>query len=970
MGAMGLTLVTGPANSAKAQFVLDRYRSALAGSPILVVPRATDVEHYRRELAGDDAVLGVRVEPFGGLMREIARRARVAEIAIGEQARERLLEAVLAAASLELLAPSAQSPGFVHALARFVAELESRRVPPARLIAALRAWAPSGTRRARYGAELAAIYRDYRRALERLNRLDGELLATRALDALRLEPHRWGRTAVFCYGFDDLDPLQLDAIETLAHRVGTQVTISLPGEPGRVALAGRAAILETLRPGAEEVVALPPVDTFYEDPILHHLERSLFEDAPAVRPPGSAVRLLEGGDERAEAELIAAEIAELVAAGCAPRDIAVVIRGPHSVGALLAGVLDARGVPHAAARRERFADSALGGGLLAMLRAGLLGGAAADLVRWLRTPGVVAQVAFVDRFEAALLKGGIRELAAARALWEQEHWPLDALDRLAEAAQRPGPALLDRVERELEGLFAAPWRREAALLDAWQAAVLGAARRTLRDLRELTRADRSLAPPPAAIAAALESVVVELAAGAEADAVLICDALALRARRVRALFIAGLQEGAFPAPAREEQFLAAAERAELAQASGLVLGGQDDALAAERYLFYALCSRPTRWLRVSWHDATDDGDAALRSLFVDDLADCFDAQLITGRALRGAGAVAWGEGSAGAPSLASLERVLRGPRRRGPVIGSLAVPERLVALRGHDPHSASALERWVACPVSWFVERGLRARPLAPDALPLVRGSAAHEALRAVFVALRERTGSARIDAAGLADVLEQLDGVLAEPARALSPNAALDRAERRRLRSDLRRYLEFVAAATSGHEPREFELAFGLADDPLPAASLAGGALALCGRIDRIDIDPRASTALIYDYKAASAEPAARWGLRGCLQPALYMLAVEQLLGTEGVGGLYQPLRTAELRPRGAIRADVEPAAPLFDNDRLAPEALRELIDAQLAAALVAAGELTSGALEPRPASCTPGGGCRFPAICRCEAR
>ena len=970
MGAMGLTLVTGPANAAKAQFVLDRYRAALAGSPILVVPRARDVEHYRRELADDGAVLGARVEPFGGLMREIARRAGVAEIAIGEQARERLLEAVLAAASLELLAQSAQSPGFVHALARFVAELESRRVPPARLIAALRAWAPSGTRRAHYGEELAAIYRDYRRALERLNRLDGELLATRALDALRLEPHRWGRTAVFCYGFDDLDPLQLDAIETLAHRVGTQVTISLPGEPGRVALAGRAAILETLRPGAEEVVALPPVDTFYEDPILHHLERSLFEDAPAVRPPGSAVRLLEGGDERAEAELIAAEIAELVALGCAPRDIAVVIRGPHSVGALLPAVLDARGVPHAAARRERFADSALGGGLLAMLRAGLLGGSAADLVRWLRTPGVVAQVAFVDRFEAALLRGGIRELVAARALWEQQHWPLDTLDRLAEAAQRPGPALLDRVERELEGLFAAPSRREAALLDPWQAAVLGAARRTLRDLRELTRADRALAPPPAAIAAALESVVVELAAGAEADAVLICDALALRARRVRALFIAGLQEGAFPAPAREEQFLAAAERAELAQASGLVLGGQDDALAAERYLFYALCSRPTRWLRVSWHDATDDGDAALRSLFVDDLADCFDAQLMTGRALRGAGAVAWGEGSAGAPSLASLERVLRGPRRRGPVIGPLAVPERLVALRGHDPHSASALERWVGCPVSWFVERGLRARPLAPDALPLVRGSAAHEALRAVFVALRERTGSARVDVASLAYALEELDGALAEPGRALSPNAALDRAERRRLRSDLRRYLEFLAAAPSSHEPREFELAFGLADDPLPPVSLAGGALALCGRIDRVDIDPGASTALIYDYKAASAEPAARWGPRGCLQPALYMLAVEQLLGTEGVGGLYQPLRTAELRPRGAIRADVDPAAPVFDNDRLAPEALRELIEAQLAAALVAAGELTRGALEPRPGSCTPGGGCRFPAICRCEAR
>ena len=106
----------------------------------------------------------------------------------------------------------------------------------------------------------------------------------------------------------------LDAIEALAHRVGAQVTLSLPGEPGRVALAGRAATLETLRPGAEEVLTQGPLDTYYEDSTLHHLERALFEDAPARRPPGSAVRLLEGGDERAEAELVGAEIADLLAA--------------------------------------------------------------------------------------------------------------------------------------------------------------------------------------------------------------------------------------------------------------------------------------------------------------------------------------------------------------------------------------------------------------------------------------------------------------------------------------------------------------------------------------------------------------------------------------------------------------------------------------------------------------------------------
>jgi hypothetical protein len=84
---MPLTLVTGPANSAKAQIVLERYRAALAHSPILVVPRAADAEHYRRELAESGLVLGVRVEPFSGLMRELARRAPTGPRPLGDRAR-------------------------------------------------------------------------------------------------------------------------------------------------------------------------------------------------------------------------------------------------------------------------------------------------------------------------------------------------------------------------------------------------------------------------------------------------------------------------------------------------------------------------------------------------------------------------------------------------------------------------------------------------------------------------------------------------------------------------------------------------------------------------------------------------------------------------------------------------------------------------------------------------------------------
>jgi hypothetical protein len=45
-GPMPLTLITGPANAAKAGAVLERLRAALARDPVLVVPTAADAAHY------------------------------------------------------------------------------------------------------------------------------------------------------------------------------------------------------------------------------------------------------------------------------------------------------------------------------------------------------------------------------------------------------------------------------------------------------------------------------------------------------------------------------------------------------------------------------------------------------------------------------------------------------------------------------------------------------------------------------------------------------------------------------------------------------------------------------------------------------------------------------------------------------------------------------------------------------------
>ena len=109
---MPLTLVTGPANAAKAHVVLERYRAALAREPILVVPRSADAEHYRRELAHSGATVGARVEAFSGLIREIASRAGLLERPLGEHARLALARSAVAQTRLRALAPAARSPAF------------------------------------------------------------------------------------------------------------------------------------------------------------------------------------------------------------------------------------------------------------------------------------------------------------------------------------------------------------------------------------------------------------------------------------------------------------------------------------------------------------------------------------------------------------------------------------------------------------------------------------------------------------------------------------------------------------------------------------------------------------------------------------------------------------------------------------------------------------------------------------------
>jgi ATP-dependent helicase/DNAse subunit B len=957
---MPLTLILGPANSAKAGEVLGAFGASRRRGALLVVPTIRDAELYSRELAADGAILGRSVLTFSGLAREIARRVGYAQPSVSDLQRRRLLRRALARAELVTLAESASAPGFAAAALELIAELERSLISTERFAQALGAWAGGQEQRRRYGREIASIYRNYARELERLGRADAELYAWRAIDALRAAPGRWGATPVFFYGFDDLTPLERDAIETLSRVSGAPVTVSLTYEAGRAALAARADVVEELKAFAARVVELPALDQYYEHRVLHVLERRLFESAEDRPDPGQAVGLLESGGERAEAELVAAEVLELLRARVPADEIAVVYRSLSGAAALVVRVFDEFGIPAAIEREIPFGHTPLGRGVLAMARCSLLPdeqSSAAELIAYLRTPGVLKRMELADSLEATVLREGLRTPAEARDRCGLRLGELDSLRTASSPARE-----LERQARRLLGL---PHRGEAVLLDRDERLDAGAVAVLVRSLAQLEELGET--PSGTELVQLLEELVVPVGGRGGAGrtgAVLVAEPLQIRARRFRAVFVCGLQEGVFPAPGAPDPFLSDERRRELNVASGLRLRPREDALARERYLFYSCASRATERLVLSWRSSDEEGNIELASPFIADVAELLAPEWFDRRRRRLVADVVFDPSDAPtARERARAEAARSGPTSLEPAVPQTLSDTALRRMRHSEILSAGALEAYANCPVKWLVERELQPALLGPEPEPIVRGSFIHDLLEQLLSRLgRAATPESLPEAERILDELLQSNG----PPLARGRPASVRSAARRSVQADLRRYLAHEARSGPGWDPDALELRFGFEDESLPALDLREG-VRLRGVIDRLDADG-AGRAIVRDYKSGSARPeysSARWSEDRQLQVPLYMIAVRELLGLDPVAGFYQPLGGDDLRARGAFLDGAAVGSGVVATDSRSRSDLAEALDDARSRAVALAARLRSGELTRCPETCSRDG-CAYPGICR----
>src|SRR5581483_707095 len=266
--------------------------------------------------------------------------------------------------------------------------------------------------------------------LDRLGRWDRDLLRRAAAERLQSDFDAWHGEPVFAYGFEDLTGAEWALLEALAGR--TEITVSLPYEPGRAAFASLRRTAEDLqRLAGARIEELPPRWGETAHPALAHLERGLFDDTPpAAVPIDGAVRFFEGAGARGALELVGDELAGLLRAGTPAEAIGVVCPSTDRWRAPLDTVLGSLGIAYTLDGELRIAQTPLGQALTALLRFAWLGGTRGDLFTYLRSP-----FSGVPRHAVDFVEGRLR----GRAVQSPE--------RVVEEAEKlrgsPLPALAD-----------------------------------------------------------------------------------------------------------------------------------------------------------------------------------------------------------------------------------------------------------------------------------------------------------------------------------------------------------------------------------------------------------------------------------------------------------------------------------------------------------------------------------------------
>ena len=994
----GLTLVLGPANSGKMGLALRWWQERLSRRPVFVVPTGPDTVNLNLEMvrragaliAQSPAVtfdglvalvLGSRPHYLSGFQREIVLQRLLQEIPV------RSLEG------------AAALPGTASALGGLLLELEESGEHPGQLEKAFKHWRDSRASGKSLAEDLARLLPAYAAAKAELGATDRPIAVIEATARVGAQAEvrsgkqregqggAWDRP-VICYGFTSFTPGQRRLLHAIA--AGAPVLVTLPYERGReINLTSDSEFQEWER-AAERIVEMGPQPASFASPALYFLERNFMRDRPSGPPPPpvdgpSGVRFLLASGRRNEAELTAQEITALLKEGIAPGSVGVVVRDVGAWRRVLSDAFESCGIPSRVEGQVELSETGLGNAFLNVLRAfvtgenepllaylrspfsGMSRDRSADLelaFRRLGSPGV-AELTDLTGGESREVLEGVETLVARNTDGHAspDLTPLRVLARSMLAASLAGATIDSRETEEDVKAFGAVTQAIGELADSGGIGAVGWER---------------ILPP-------LRRVPVSLGCAGEEDVVRVISLQRARARRFQVVFVLGLVEGELPGRRSRPSLLTREQRARMNAASGGRLLA-DDLEAEDAALFLSALSRPWQLLYLSARDADDAGQQAIPSFFWD-VARRLTAVAEEG-GKRGLGDVVYrsdeapgarhylracvSEGRPAHPAVPG-SRALRELRHLHNPPTRLRDPSNLAELAAQQSFAPSALERYLACPFSWFISALVGVHDAEPELDGATFGRLVHGVLSATY---RDLIGGGdvplRPENLDVALEIAKRHARLAVESGDCPGTAAERRLAAWRIRKLITGLLSSESTVESNLVPAETEVCVGL------HGGVDVGGLCIHGRIDRIDRvgadgahadgagDP-AATLFVVDYKSGEAPKPSQLGAEAGLQVPLYVLALAaEHPEAQVAGGAYVSL--ADGRAVGVTRAGFGPVLGSWGEGckTLPLDEAAAFFEAAVATAARAAAGMRAGEIPPASTASGCPFYCSFGPICR----
>lgn len=897
-----LRLILGRAKSGKTSSVMEEIsRRAASGEKgmVLLVPEQYSHEAEREALrfCGDSLSLHAEVLSFTRIAHRVLKEVGLGDKKFLDQGGRALCMALALDAvgsRLKVYSAARRQSAIAESLLSAIDELKSCCISPEALDECAVGRSDSFGDKLR---DISLIYSAYNAlcassALDPADRL--------SLLAAKLPESSLAGGRIFIDGFTDFTRQQLDIISAML-RSGCAVTVCLGceglSEGHDIFEPSRRAALSLIRSAEDAGVEHSIVTAVKRAPstAMEHIEKELFAFGKASADAAGAVELRCAATVTAECEAAAAHCLRLVQEGrCRWRDIAIAVRSYDDYRAALENIFSLYGVPLFSARKSDIFEKPVPA-LIQSAFAVINGGwSYEDMFTYLKTGLAGLSTEECDELENYVFLWSLR----GNAWTKEEDWrahpdgfdgeytdeiweKLRRINRLRRKAAAP-LALLQRLGRE--GSTAEDHCR--ALSEFYDALRLPETL-SLRARELKASGEETLAAEYAQLweiivdateqcASVLGSMEMDMESFGKlfclllskyslgsiplsADKVSAGDMDRMRRRSIKHLIVLGCDSSRVPSTEPGSGIFSDDDRAELLS-EGIDIGSSPtDRLYREFALVYNCLTLPSESLYISWCAADEEGGKAMPAFMIKRLEDifgiqCLSVELSQCRARAPAPALELAASFAGGSAeplaaaanryfseeghcekllkLQNAARLSRGRLSRQSVRALYSEKLRL---------SASRIDKMAACPFSYFLQYGLKAKPRqAAEFAPPEMGTFMHYVLENVARDISELGGFASVPA-------ETVNALCDEYVKRYIHEKLDDFREKtprfeylfRRLIKNVRAVVGDMAAelARSAFKPLDFELDFGKIDS-MPAVEIGDGdsKLVLTGIADRID--------------------------------------------------------------------------------------------------------------------------------------